>query len=633
MAIIKYDKNNLNDIYDDGSIEDELLRYYRDNDESININEEKFFYTTTNIRENIVNWYPFTKNDTILELGAGLGCVTGSLCKKAKKVISVEQSRRRAEVLYNRHKKYDNLEVHATNFKNLDLKEKVDYIVFIGVFEYTKMFYNCDDSFDRCLQDMKKYLKDDGKIIIAIENRYGMKYVFGGLEDHYRERYLGLKGYDDYDIQTFGKEEITNLLERNGYDKIKFSYPFPDYKLPSIIYTDERLPLDTEIGQLPIYRHISDVYTDDYRKFVKGFIDNKQFGFFSNSFFIEAGFEKSKLSDVIYAKAQPYRNDSCNVFTILDNKNNIYKIPNTEESNKHLIKNVDIHNKIAELGIDVCKITSKDNKVFSVQHVDGKIVTEIINQYAIEKNKTKIEEEIDNYVKLLNKISKTVNNFKSNNKKVFKYYKDKKVKVLKLSLLDLHMSNIIKDRSKYIIIDQEWMSDNMIPTNYMLYFSIKYLYEWSSKFRELFDVDYFYKKYNISNKDIEIYGELGNEIFNNEIKSIDSKKMEIITNQGIIVTDNDIIESKSKEYEQEIANRQSIINDKDSSIKHLNKIINECNKVIDEKSREIDSQSIIIVNQNRVIDELNNKLSEIYSSKRWKLIDKIGNIINKIIRR
>lgn len=626
MAIIKYNENNLEDIYNDGSIEDELLRYYRDNDQTVNIKDDKFFYTTTNIRENIVNWYPFTKDDTILELGAGLGCITSALCKKAKKVISVEQSKRRAEVLYNRHKKYDNLEVWASNFKDLELEEKVDYIVFIGVFEYTKMFYNCDNAFDKCLQDMKKYLKDDGKIIIAIENRYGMKYMFGGLEDHYHERYLGLKGYDNYEIQTFSKQEITNLLLKNGYSNIKFSYPFPDYKVPSIIYTDERLPLDTEILQLPIYRHISDVYTDDYRKFVKGFIENNQFGFFSNSFFIEAGFKKSKLSDVIYAKTQNYRNDLCNVFTILDDKNNIYKIPNTTDAKKHLLNNVKIHNKISDLGIDICNITTDDNYKFNVQYIEGDILSEIINKYAIEKNKEKIEVEIDNYVNLLNKISKTVNDFKTDNKKIAKYYKGQKVKVLKLSLLDLHMSNIIKNKDKYVVIDQEWMSKNMIPTNYMLYFSIKYLYEWSVSFKELFDEKYFYKKYKISDKDIKIYSEIGNEIFNNEIKSIDIKKMEIITSQGIIVTDKEINDSV-------VNNLKSIINEKDLNIDNLNKIINKCNKVIDEKSIEIDNQTIIISNQNRIIDELNDKLSDIYSSKRWKLINKLGNIINKITRR
>ena len=139
MASINYQFYDEKDIYDDGNIEEELLKYYKD-EENIDFQRDDIFFSTTYLRENIINWYPFKENCNILEIGAGMGAVTGALLKKAKHVVSVEGSKRRADVLYQRHKNNDNLDVYCGNFNKMQLKEKFDYIVLIGVFEYSALF-------------------------------------------------------------------------------------------------------------------------------------------------------------------------------------------------------------------------------------------------------------------------------------------------------------------------------------------------------------------------------------------------------------------------------------------------------------------------------------------------------------
>ncbi len=62
------------------------------------------FYHMSPMRENICNWYPFRKDATVLEIGAGCGAVTGILCQKAAHVTSIELSRRRATINYERNK-------------------------------------------------------------------------------------------------------------------------------------------------------------------------------------------------------------------------------------------------------------------------------------------------------------------------------------------------------------------------------------------------------------------------------------------------------------------------------------------------------------------------------------------------
>ena len=122
------------------------------------------------------------------------------------------------------------------------------------------------------------------------------------MEDHYPEKYLGIIGYEDKDIQTLGKQELLDIFKESGIKYSKFYYPFPDYKMPYVVYTDERLPLHTELSTLLYYNHGLQTYNYDYRVALDGLLTNNMFGFFSNSFLVEIGNDRTSFSDVVFAK-------------------------------------------------------------------------------------------------------------------------------------------------------------------------------------------------------------------------------------------------------------------------------------------------------------------------------------------
>lgn len=64
------------------------------------------------------------------------------------------------------------------------LAEKYDYITFIGVFEYAACYTDNENPFSYMLQLVERHLAPGGKIVIAIENRLGLKYWAGCAEDH-----------------------------------------------------------------------------------------------------------------------------------------------------------------------------------------------------------------------------------------------------------------------------------------------------------------------------------------------------------------------------------------------------------------------------------------------------------------
>ena len=60
----------------------------------------------------------------------------------------------------------------------------------------------------------------------------------------------GVEGYPRTEgVRTFTRPELIRIMEECGYKNYKFYYPYPDYKLPRVIYSDDYLPRLGELNQ------------------------------------------------------------------------------------------------------------------------------------------------------------------------------------------------------------------------------------------------------------------------------------------------------------------------------------------------------------------------------------------------
>ena len=282
------------DLYSDGDVENTILDIVKNNDDFTDIlhntDDWAILYHLTPIRKNLLDWYDFDKSKTLLEIGGGCGAFSGMFAKKLDKVTVVELSKRRAEVIYNRHKNYDNLEIIAGNLNDVKFEEKFDYVTLIGVLEYAGKFTDGNTPFKTFLENAKSYLKPNGKLLIAIENKFGLKYWAGAREDHTGRFFDSIENYpNDKGIQTFGKDELDILIKSVGFNQTSFYYPMPDYKLPKIIYSDDYLPKNDDLFDIFSPNFDQDrVVLFNEREAFKNIIKNNQFPFFANSFLVEA---------------------------------------------------------------------------------------------------------------------------------------------------------------------------------------------------------------------------------------------------------------------------------------------------------------------------------------------------------
>ena len=294
LVTLDYTNYGGKDLYLDGS-EEELLQIVTDypkekyNEVIVEKSSWPILYHLSDIRGNIVEWLPITKEDSVLEIGAGCGAITGTLAKKAGKVDCIDLSKSRSLVNATRNKDCDNIKIKVGNFQDVEkcLTEKYDYITLIGVFEYGSSYIKAKQPYHEFLSIIKKHLKPDGKIVIAIENKYGLKYWAGCKEDHTATFFSGIEGYVGVDnVRTFSKKELKEIADTVGLKKQTFYYPYPDYKLPLSIYSDEYLPKPGELNNN--FRNFDNermVLFDETRVF-DNLIKDGMFDQYSNSYLV-----------------------------------------------------------------------------------------------------------------------------------------------------------------------------------------------------------------------------------------------------------------------------------------------------------------------------------------------------------
>lgn len=281
------------DLYSDGDVEDKILEIFQSKEDIqerlMKDDDWAILYHLSPIRQNILEWYDFDKEASLLEIGSGCGAITGLFCEKVNRVVGIELSKRRSTINAKRNEMHHNLEIMVGNFEDIELTEKFDYVTLIGVLEYADSYINAQSPYEEMLKRVKKFLKPNGKLIIAIENKFGLKYFAGAMEDHTGNLFDGIENYKNVSsVRTFSKNEIESLLQKAGYQESNFYYPIPDYKLPNAVYAKNYLPKAGDLRNMSIAydRARFKLFDEDivYDQLCK----DQKFEYFSNSFLIFA---------------------------------------------------------------------------------------------------------------------------------------------------------------------------------------------------------------------------------------------------------------------------------------------------------------------------------------------------------
>lgn len=474
------ENQNGNKVYSDGSqIETEILNIVQNHNEQ-EIQEliaKDYNYTINNtfskVRENILNFYKFKKNSTVVEIGAGMGSLTGLLCDKCSHVTAVEMNNLRADIIRERYKDRDNLEVLTGDVNNISINKKYDYVVFIGVLEYAGIFYSGENPYVEFIKSAKKLLKEDGILLFAIENRFGLKYWLGASEDHIQKPFVGIEGYPEKNTaKTFSKSDLKKILELSELRYNRFYYVFPDYKFPTMIFTDGYIPSHNDFEKISFTYSRNSLLVAKEKKLYKDIIENNVIGFFANSFLVEASSKDLDGEYSLFVSSRSECKKEYNVITTIESDGVVIKSPASNEAIKHVEQTYKNEVYLSERKIDLIK----------TQYKDGKIISKIYNGIRADKAFENFLQNND-----LKSIFHMIDELKDNLLKSSKIVTGKNIldeidvslsskiestPIMEYGFIDMTFYNAFYDNGNLIFFDQEWFFNN-VPLNFILYYATK----------------------------------------------------------------------------------------------------------------------------------------------------------------
>lgn len=484
------------DYYCDGPTEDELLHIAKNHApaEFPALIEERgswpVLYHLSAQRENIVNWLPITKDMKVLEIGSGCGAITGALAAKAGSVTCVDLSKKRSLINAYRHEECENVTIRVGNFKDIEpsLEKDYDCALLIGVLEYGASYIGGDKPFETFIKTIRKHVKKaTGTIIIAIENRYGMKYWAGCREDHNGEFFSGLEGYPNATPgTTFSRKQLEKICRSAGERKISFYYPYPDYKFMTTLFSDDRLPQKGELTNNDRNFDRNRMKLFDESKVFDGIIEEKMFPFYSNSYLLVLG-PKPVTEYIRYSndRAEEYR-IATEILTE-DDRKVVKKQALTDAAVNHIARMEPMYELLKKRygsgRLQVNPLLAVGGKTATFAYETGEPLSQLLDEYLR-------KDDIDGFTELFFEFVDRV---------------DEHPEML-IADYDMVFSNILVDGNIWKLLDYEWTYEKQIPTK-ELAFRALYCYLLEDESRNKFNFDLILQKLDITPDEADGYRE------------------------------------------------------------------------------------------------------------------------------
>lgn len=518
------------DLYSDGDVEDELLEIARTcpKEEYNRMTAEKkswpVLYHFSQIRENIISWLPITKEHKVLEIGSGCGALTGILAEMAGSVTCIELSKKRSQINAYKNREYSNVEIQVGNFQDIEPSlscgEGYDFITLIGVFEYAREYMGGQDPYMEMLKKTARHLKPGGQIIIAIENRIGLKYWSGFGEDHVRTYFEGLEGYPrTTHVRTFSRPGLCQVISRAGDFQTEFYYPFPDYKFPMAVYSDEYLPRRGELGEdFPNYDQ-ERILSFSEGKVIDTLIEDGLLPQFANSFLVvvrpQAQEEPSDREKIVFAK---YSNDRTAGFSIRtdilqDSKGNraVQKVPMHPAAKNHLENLCRWQESLDAVckakGFAMNRGRALDNGGIRLEYIQGETLEERLDALLEWGREEEAVSQLKAFVEQVRKMAQEPFEMTERFAQVFgRPVLPKGAKSMPVTDIDFICRNVILGRPD-TVIDYEWCFDFPIPVSYLVY-RILYYYIYGKGSRTVLEKYQLFSWAGLTGEEVSVYEEM-----------------------------------------------------------------------------------------------------------------------------
>jgi len=343
-------------------------------------------------------------------------------------------------------------------------KGDYDYIVAIYCIEYTKKPVTF-------LERLKRLIKPDGKILLGTDNRLGLRYFCGEVDNYSKQSFDGLTNYQDFLEQNdsgraYTKQEIISFLRDAGFNSSLFFSVLPNLDYPQLVFSENYLP-NENLGDryFPKYCASSNIILNE-AKIYDSFVANGVFHYFANTYLIESSVKNGLKNDIFQVTINLDRSKD-NALATLITKDSVKKIALFTEAKTHLRRLYDNNNYLNSRGVKTVSCKLSDN-VLEMPFIPYKLANDYFRKL--------LESDVSKFIQILDLYRNSV-------LQTSDYYIDDKYGIiLKKGFIDLVPINCFLEKGEFIFFDQEFCIDNL-PLNLILLRIITLIYD-NSEYRE-----------------------------------------------------------------------------------------------------------------------------------------------------
>lgn len=526
-----YRPDGQNQTVESGAQEDirqlqEITQQYQEEDYHSQITARKNWtamYQLAESRGNVIEWIGFLQHAKVLELGAGCGAVTSVLLRGGASVTCQDENIHYCEINAARHQKAEGLTVYAMPFEQCaaQLDNDYDAVILIG------MLAKADA--DTLLQKLRMHLKPQGKLVIALENKFGLKYWAGNKEAYTHTYFAGLENTAARQgVRLFTRKSLEALLEKHGFKATQFYYPYPDYRFAQDVYSDDCLPKKGDLTY-----HIANYEDDrivlfDEQKVFDSIIEEGQFPLFSNSYLCIAacgGEIEQAAQEIIYTRYASDRSRAYAVRTDIQRNGQgglqkVCKRPLYDEGEAHVRHIAQAYGQLCEqyegsgMEFNRCTLIEETNTAYlEFEYIQGEALQTQVEQ-AVGAH------DLKHVFDILQKLVQSIRSGRKNQPfamteeftRVFGSITQPEVlehaQCSAVSDIDLILPNIMVDASGvWNVIDYEWTFFFPIPMNFIIYRTLFFLNHENPSQEEL-SMDRLLEWAGISRQEADIYAQM-----------------------------------------------------------------------------------------------------------------------------
>lgn len=422
------------------------------------------------IPKGLLNWYNFSLEGTVLCIGDERSSIKELLEEQCRTVISADTTASLCESFFKQY------------------QEAFDYIVAVGMTE------RLADPV-QALSLWNGLLKSDGRLLLGMDNRLGLRYFCGDRDPFTNRSFDGIENYrrvlkeDRRNLRgrNYSKEEIRNILDLSGWTGRKFYSVLPTLEQPQLIYSEDYLPAEElDIRLFPMYHYPDSVFLEEEFLY-KDIIKNGMFHTMANSFLIECS-KNNTFEGIRHVTVSMDRGRENAMATVIRDDNTVEKRALYEEGNhklQELKKNEDY---LRSHGLNV--LEGEYNKgSYIMPYMDSEISLTYLRRLAAE-NLDKFKKEVNRFRDLILQSSEHVEAEEEQRGLGI---------LLRRGYVDLVPLNCFYDNGEYIFYDQEFYEENY-PANAIILRMLEIIYAGDFQMEALLPRKYFYEKYGLEEK-------------------------------------------------------------------------------------------------------------------------------------